>query len=122
MLPPALLEGERQSCVIWYKSFRQSPNETALNEGAQAVVGFAEADAECLGQFALGEARVGVQVAQGAEGDVFVQTGALGTLPPYPVGLGHGRVLVLCAIGLLGRYRGCRGSLGERRSFRAFML
>ena len=29
MLPPALLEGERKSCAIWYVIFRQSPKEKA---------------------------------------------------------------------------------------------
>jgi hypothetical protein len=31
MLPPALLEGERRSCAIWYVIFRQSPKATHGN-------------------------------------------------------------------------------------------
>jgi len=36
LLPPALLEGERQSCVIWYESFRQSPNEALAHIDARS--------------------------------------------------------------------------------------
>jgi len=37
MHAPALLEGERQSGVIWYKSFRQSPKEAQVIDYLQRL-------------------------------------------------------------------------------------